>query len=65
MIIAAIVVFLIIVEIVANMFLNTTMNTIVHFVVYGTMSVIMVNGIYNTKKLKNLLNKNKEQVEQR
>lgn len=41
------------------------MNTIVHFIVYGTMSVIMVNGIYNTKKLKNLLNKNKEQVEQK
>lgn len=64
MIIAAIVVFLIIVEIVANMFLNNTMNTIVHFIVYGTMSVILVNGIYNTKKLKNLLNKNKKQVKQ-
>lgn len=51
LIIMAIVAFLTMVEVVANMFLNTVMNTIVHFVVYGTMAVILVNGIYNTKKL--------------
>ena len=51
LIIIAIVAFLTMVEVVANMFLNTVMNAVVHFVVYGTMAVILVNGIYNTKKL--------------